>query len=281
MNIPKVSVLIATWNRKNLLRKAIESVLRQSFSDWEIIVADDGSNDGTEEMMAAYCRQDGRIRYLKGSHAGRIAVASNRGLVAARGEYIAILDDDDYWIDREKLKKQVAFLDKNPEYVACGGGMIVIDEWGKEKAKVLKPEKDENIKKYALLANPIIHSASMFRRTVAEKIGNYSETLSQFADWDFWLKLGLVGKLYNFPEYFVRYYMWSKGSSFLKQRENALSAIHIVKHYQDFYPNFFPAIITAYLYLFYSYVPSVVRNFLNPLLSIIKKYLFRGNANNV
>jgi glycosyltransferase involved in cell wall biosynthesis len=274
MNTPKVSVLIATWNRKNLLRQAIESVLRQSFSDWEIIVADDGSNDGTDEMMAAYCRQDGRIRYLKGSHAGRIAVVSNRGLVAARGEYIAILDDDDYWIDREKLKKQVTFLDKNPEYVACGGGMITVDESGRELGRFLKPEADEVIKKMALYANPLVNSTTVFRREIGGTPALYDESLPQFADWGFWLELGRKGKFYNFKEYFVRYRMWDKSSSFTKQKANAQAALVIVKRYRKYYPGFGKALTLALFYRAYVALPVFTRRILNPILSSGKKKAF-------
>jgi glycosyltransferase involved in cell wall biosynthesis len=225
-------------------------------------------------MMVAYCRQDGRIRYLKGSHTGRIAVVSNRGLVAARGEYIAILDDDDYWIDREKLKKQVTFLDKNPEYVACGGGMIAVDEAGNEMFRFLKPERDEDIKKNALCANPMANSTTMCRKSVAASVGFYDESLPQFADWDFWLKIGARGKLYNFPEYFTAYLVWHRSSSFVNQKANAQSALRIVTRYRKMYPGLVKAWALAIAYRIYACLPAGMRKLLNPILSSGKKKAF-------
>ena len=274
MNSPKVSVLIATYNRKRLLPKAIESVLKQSLSDWELVVVDDGSDDGTEELMLEYCRKDGRIKYLKGNHVGRIAVVSNRGLRAASGEYVAVLDDDDFWIDREKLEKQIDFLDKNPSYVGCGSGMITVDEAGNEILRFLKPESDEEIKKKALYANPMANSTTVFRRSIAEDIGFYDETLLQFADWDFWLKIGTRGKLYNFQEYFTSYLMWDKSSSFMRQKENARSALVIVKRYRKIYPGFDKAFLLAATYRTYVLLPAILRKFLNPVLSKRKKKIF-------
>ena len=271
---PKVSVLIVTWNRAQLIGRAIESVIEQTFRDWEIIVVDDGSTDATQGIVKEWAKKETRIRYFRREHIGRIAVVSNFGLKQARGEYIAILDDDDSWADPEKLKKQVEFLDKNPEYVGCGGGFIVIDKDGREGGRFFKPERDEDIKKRALIANPMVNSTSLFRRKTAEKIGFYDETLPEFADWDFWLKMGLAGKLRNFQEYFAYYLMWGRGSSFSKQEGTTYSALKIVRRYKNKYPNYNPALFLAFTYYLYSHLPYILRRFTNPILSKLKKNFF-------
>ena len=271
---PKVTVLITTWNRAPLIGRAIESVQSQTFKDWEIIIVDDGSTDATERVVKEWQKKEPRIRYFKRPHVGRIAVVSNFGLKQARGEYIAILDDDDSWANEEKLKKQVEFLDKNSEYAGCGGGFIVIDKDGHEGGRFLKPERDEDIKKRALIANPMVNSTSLFRRKTAEKIGFYDETLPEFADWDFWLKMGLAGKLRNFQEYFAYYLMWGRGSSFSKQKGTAYSALKIVRRYKGKYPGFRTALIMSYLYYVYAKFPEGVKRFLNPVLSLSKKAIF-------
>lgn len=273
---PKVSVLIATYNRSQFIGRAIKSVTGQTFKDWELIVADDGSTDDTEKVVRELAGKDKRIRYFKNAHTGRISKISNFGLKLAQGEYIAILDDDDWWSDPEKLKKQVEFLDGNPEYVACGGGIIIVDEKNQEKIRVFKPQKDEEIKENALVANPIANATALFRRHAAQKVDLYDESMLQFADWDFWLKVGLVGKLYNFPEYFTCYQMWNKGMSFSKQRETSASAIRIVERYKNQYPKYPKAIILARVYFFYTRLPGFVKRFLNPTLSKLKKTLFSG-----
>ena len=181
---PKVSVLIATYNRSRFLPRAVESVLTQSFRNLEVIISDCRSTDNTAEVARIFERKDSRVHYFQGEPTKLIAVTSNFGLRHARGQYVAILDDDDLWIDPEKIKKQVEFLDKNPEYVACGGGMVAVDKSGKEMFKFLKPISDEDIKSRALFANPIANSTALFRMDAAKKVGLYDEGLLQFADWE-------------------------------------------------------------------------------------------------
>ena len=138
MNPSQVSILIATYNRSRLLPRAIRSVLDQTYSHWELIIADDGSNDSTREVVSDFASQDKRIIYLSAPHFGSIAKISNFGLKIAKGKYVAILDDDDWWADTRKLEKQVSFLDSHLDYVGCGGGLIVVDAEGRPGRRVLK-----------------------------------------------------------------------------------------------------------------------------------------------
>lgn len=273
-NSPKVSILIATHNRSQFISRAIESVLAQTLKDWELIIADDGSTDSTEEACQSWEEKDKRIRYFRGPHFGRIAKISNLGLKQAKGEYVAILDDDDWWIDSRKLEKQVKFLDENKEYVGCGGGFIVVDESGREKLRTSKPEKDEDIKKNALVANPMANATTLFRLETARKVGLYDETMLQFADWEFWLKMGLEGKLYNFQEYFTSYRMWAGGMSFSRQKETASSAMRIVNRYRKLYPRYPKALFFVCSYYLYAHLPMTVKKTLNPILSRAKKAIF-------
>jgi hypothetical protein len=98
--------------------------------------------------------------------------------------------------------------------------------------------------------------------------------MPQFADWDFWLRLGITEKLYNFPEYFLAYRMWQQGSSFLHQRENANAALAVVNRYRHQYPGFIKAIFLARLYWCYSYFPNFIRRGMNAKLSKLKKFIF-------
>lgn len=107
--MPRVSVLIPTWNREKYLGEAVESVLNQTYRDFEVVVVDDGSTDGTEDLV----RRFGRVRYVWQPHSG-IPAARNRALAEARGEFVAWLDSDDLYVP-DKLEKQVAYLDAHPE----------------------------------------------------------------------------------------------------------------------------------------------------------------------
>ena len=220
--------------------------------------------------------RDPRIRYYRREHGGNIANACNYGLSKAGGEYIAILDDNDYWATEDKLARQVAFLDDNPDYAGCGAGMTLIDENGNDLMSYLKPQRDEDIKRLALCANPMAHSTTMFRRSLGQLIGFYDESLAGFQDWDLWLSLSRVGKLYNFPEVFTRYTLWSGGGSFQQQRRNAISALKIVLRHRNGYRGFAGALALVILHLGYAHLPSVVRKSSFAFLSRLKKTLFSG-----
>jgi len=273
---PLVSILMATYNRAGFLPRAIRSVLNQSYQGWELLVADDGSVDETKKTVEELAAKDARIRYLWHSHTGRIAVISNFGLRRVQGKYVAVLDDDDYWIDADKLSKQVGFLENNPEYAGCGGGIMLTDQEGRSYGGVKKPESDQAIRKNALIANPMANSTTLFRYDAAKEIGFYDESLLQFADWDFWLKMNLIGKLYNFPEYFGTYTMWSGGSSFKKQRQAARSGLTIIFRYRGKYGSFWLALLSGSAYFIYAYLPNRLKSFWNPILSRLKKKLFAG-----
>jgi glycosyltransferase EpsE len=273
--MPKVSILTATYKRPQLLSRSIESARAQTFSDWELIIIDDVPEDKeTEAVGRVWEARDGRIRYLKIPRLGHIAKVSNVGLGEAKGEYVAILDDDDAWREPDKLKKQIEFLDANPDYVGCGSGYVVVDDKGVERQRVRKPETWERIKDRALIANPMANSTTVFRVDAARHIGSYDETMVKFADWDFWLKMGKVGKLYNFPDYFVNYQMWLASASFSNQTENAASAIRIIQRHRKNYPHYPFALVVGLSYWIYAKNPDWVKRILNPILSRLKKALF-------
>lgn len=273
---PKISVLITTYNRVHLLGKTIDSVFRQTFKNYEIIVLDDGSTDNTEHVMRELQIRDSRIRYIKYPHTGLPSVVSNYGLLIARGEYVAILDDDDMWADPEKLEKQTKFLDEHEEHVGCGGGAIVVDENGKEQTRYLKPTEDEDIRRVALIADPMINSTTLFRNSVAKQIGHYDTTITHYADWDFWLKMAKHGKLYNFHEYFIYYRIWGGSSSFAKHTpKHAIWSSRIVCRHRKYYPGFSKAITLAFFYYLYSFLPMPVKQLVSPTLSKLKKMVFQ------
>jgi glycosyltransferase involved in cell wall biosynthesis len=273
---PKVSVLMLTRNRPAFLSRAIQSVMDQSFEDWELLVIHDGTDQETMAVMDRWTKADPRIRYFRREQGGNIANATNFGASHARGEYLAILDDDDFWIASHKLEKQVAFLETHPEHVACGSGMSVVDSNRAVQMSYLKPEQDSEIRSRALCANPMAHSTTIFRRSIGESIGFYDESLAGYQDWDIWLRLGLVGKLYNFPEAFACYTLWTASGSFQQERENALSALRIVIRHRKEYGGFPAALALALAHLAYAYLPDGIRRPSFSFLSRRKKALFVG-----
>ena len=125
---PEISIITITYNRAGFISKAIESAKKQSFSNWEMLILDDNSNDNTEIIAKTFTNKDKRIKYYKNSLALGISKNRNLGLSLSRGKYIAILDSDDYWIDKDKLQKQFDFLENNPDYVLIGSNIRIVDE---------------------------------------------------------------------------------------------------------------------------------------------------------
>ena len=199
-----VSVVIVTHNREKLLISAVDSVLRQKFTDFELIIIDDASTDNTENVVKKYL-SDSRVKYVKIPKASSISQVRNSAWPYVNGEYVAVLDSDDIWCDDSKLGKQFEFLESHPEVVLIGSGAILINDEGQELNKVIKPMSDAEIKKDFLIKNPFFHSSVMYRFQEVKNLGGYDESIRYGEDLDLWLRLGKDKELYNFPEAMIKY----------------------------------------------------------------------------
>jgi len=263
-----------TFNRPQFIGRAIESIQSQTLEDWELIVVHDGPNEEIARLMEEWIGREPRLRYFRRLTPGNIAQANNYGLARARGQFIAILDDDDYWRAPEKLERQVGFLEARPEYVGCGGGAVCIDLNGLETSRYLRPQEHEEITRSALIANPMIHSTTLYRRAAAEAVGFYDESLPGFQDWDLFLKLGREGKLYNFQDHFLAYQIWQGSGSFAAQRGNAWSAMQIVRRHGANYRGYWTAYAMSAAYYAYAHLPVALRRSTYSMLTQAKKRLF-------
>lgn len=139
MNSSLVSIIMPTYNCAKFIEESIESVLSQTYKNWELIIVDDCSNDNTEDIVKRYCETDDRIKYLKLDVNSGAAIARNKGIEQARGKYIAFLDSDDLWMDG-KLEKQISFMEENNYNFTCTDYMQ-IDESGKPNGVIIKCKK--------------------------------------------------------------------------------------------------------------------------------------------
>jgi glycosyltransferase involved in cell wall biosynthesis len=248
---PKVSVIIATYNRSHLISRAIQSILNQTYKNIEVIIADGGSTDNTKEVIRPYL-QDQRVRYLykkdKGPAEGR-----NNGIEISKGKYIAILDSDDFWCDSKKLEKQVRFLEEHPDYVLVGGGAIVLDEKGRECFRILPPETNEKIRKLMLFYCLFPHGTVVFRKRICKLVGGYSGFPE---DWELWLQFGKFGRFYNFQEYFLCYLRGKQNRTQYIDRQQCIRlCFGLRKRYRNVYPNFWKAYLFGLASYFYSFFP--------------------------
>lgn len=183
-----VSVIIPTFNRARKVVRAISSVLYQTFTDYDVIVVDDGSNDGTADFLAPFRRN---IRYLSHPDNLGISAARNTGIEASRAPLIAFLDSDDYWLP-EKLSVQMEFFSQNPEAVACQTEEMWIRKGVRvnPRKKHLKPSGD--IFEPSLKLCLVSPSAVMVKRSLLSEVGLFDEDLPACEDYDLWLRISCL-----------------------------------------------------------------------------------------
>ncbi|MSR73730.1 MAG: glycosyltransferase [Candidatus Pacebacteria bacterium] len=269
--LARVSIIMPTHNRMDLVPRAIESVRKQTFMDWELLVTDDASTDTTWNVLTEWAAKDARIKPHRNAtnQYPDISGILNGGIARSQGAYIARLDDDDYWIDSEKLAKQVAYLDAHPECVIVGTGVVVVDAENKERYRYFKKEFDIDIRKSALAANPFTHSTVMYRKSIALAAGGYANRYIE--DWALWLAMGTRGSLHNIPEYSIAYLMAESNKTWLFQRAQYREVMKLIWRFKWQYPRFargFAVNCAAYAFAF---LPTVLRRALQGYASRFKR----------
>ena len=196
---PRVSVLMPVYDAESDVARAVDSILGQTFSDFELLVLDDGSRDRSLEIVERVCGDDPRVRLFRNTHAG-LTVRLCEGVAAARGEFIARQDADD--ISRlERFEHQVLFLESHPEVSVVGAGSLTIDPDGMPIRERPVPLDHDAIEALLLQGrgDAILHSATLFRRTHLIDAGGYRPETEPAEDVDLYLRLAERGRLANLP----------------------------------------------------------------------------------
>ncbi len=200
---PKVTGLITAYNSGRFIYRSVDSFLTQTFTDFEVVVVDDGSTDGTGAVLDEYARRDPRVRVFHQENSGP-AGAGNRGFAEARGEYVAILDHDDIAVP-DRFAKQVAYLDSHPEVAVVGGGLTVIDVRERKRQTDHYPTEPSDMRR-ALYQGPAInHSSSMMRLDLIRRIGGYRLAFDYTVDVDLFLRIADHAELASIWDVVVYY----------------------------------------------------------------------------
>lgn len=198
----KVSVIMPVYNSEKYLEEAINSILNQTFSNFELIIINDGSTDSSEEIIKRY--NDERIRYYRNDINRGLIYTLNRGIGLAKGEYIARMDSDDISLPK-RFEKQVEFLNLNQEFDVVGGWIRIIHENGRNK--YYKPESGfEGIKSNMIFRTELVHPLVMYRKTYINKLDVcYSPEYPSCEDYELWARTICNSKFYNIPEILLNY----------------------------------------------------------------------------
>jgi hypothetical protein len=195
---PQISVVLPVYNAERHLAEAIESILRQTHSDFELLIINDGSSDRSLDIIKRYARRDPRVRVTDRGNRGLIATL-NEGIAEARGEYVARMDADDVAAP-DRLAKQAKWLMADPACVVVGTSFILIDESGRPHTTWHCFVNDLTIR-HALPAEGCIpHPTAMIRRSALTQAGGYRADYVAAEDYDLWRRLARVGRLQNLAE---------------------------------------------------------------------------------
>ncbi len=198
---PLVSIVLPVYNGEKYLAESLDSVLAQTYQNWELLIINDGSTDGTENLILKY--PDKRIKYLANDSNKGIIFSLNRGLQESNGEYIARLDADDIALPK-RFEKQVEFLSENSDYALCGSYFQTIDSNGKLLKDVRFPANNRDAQSFLLLHNCFCHSAIMMRSVIAKEL-KYDEKFQVCEDYDLWYRISRTGKIVNLPVFMTLY----------------------------------------------------------------------------
>lgn len=211
---------MATYNGERFIKEAIDSILNQTFSDFEFIIVDDGSTDSTAQRVASYT--DDRIIYIKKDSNSGIADSLNIGIAKAKGHYIARMDDDDVALPN-RLMLQLEAFDNNDTLIVCGSN-VWLQDGAKER---VNPETHEAIQLQMLFENPITHPSVMITKAVLLKHPYDSEKVPS-EDYDLWSRLLFEGEFYNIQQPLLYYRYHKQSETSMRRNEQLQLSVSIV-----------------------------------------------------
>jgi glycosyltransferase involved in cell wall biosynthesis len=213
----EVSVIMPAYNLAPYIEAAMDSVRAQTYQDWELLIVDDGSTDGTGSIVETYAAREPRVRLFRQSNAG-ISAARNRALRDASGEFLAIFDGDDVWEPRY-LDAQLAILRRHPEIdVVTGNAWFLGSRQHGQPARPWPDPRPHPTLRSILEDETAVFIMSVMRRRVHETVGAFDETLCTNEDYDFWLRAAVAG---------VRFYRNDKPLGHYRRRDDSMSASEV------------------------------------------------------
>ncbi len=225
----KVSVIMSVKDAEAYLEEAVNSILSQSFRDFEFIIVDDGSKDRSPAILKKFSRDDKRIQVITNAENIGLPRSLNKAIESASGEYMARMDADDISMP-QRFEKQAAFLDGNPDVGLLGTSYYGIDDKGTAVSRNMVPAKDEDIRKSLIRGNPFCHPSVMIRKSVLDKVGLYKEEFRHTEDYELWFRMaGSGAKMANLEDLLFKRRYTGRSICFAHENEQLWWLIKIRK----------------------------------------------------
>lgn len=230
---PTISVVMPVYNSGQFLNQAIESILDQTYTDYEFIIINDGSTDDTESLILSY--SDSRIKYFKNSANLGIVASLNKGIELASGKFLARMDADDVSL-RERFEKQLHFMESNPEIAACGSQAFYINIMGTKIGQSSLPVQDDDIKARLLFRNTFIHPSTFFRTKIVKEIG-YNPDYHYAEDYYLLAQISRKHSVGNLCDPLLLYRIHDGNTTATKKKEMMMSHLKVLDYQISFFLN--------------------------------------------
>lgn len=215
---PKISVIMPIYNCDKYLAAAVESILLQTFTDFELILVNDASTDDTLKIAQEYAKRDSRIKIINNKKNLNIAGSLNKGIEAAKAKIIARMDGDDISLPT-RFQKQYELLTIREDVAVVGCNMLIMDSEGHEYDKRAYASDSFTLKKNIFRYSPFAHPTVMYRKSAVKECGGYNPQYSPTEDLDLWVRIGSKYEFANIPEYLFKYRVFKQSSSHKKLRD--------------------------------------------------------------
>ena len=262
---PEVSIIMSVYNEEKTLTKCINSVLNQSFKDFEFIIIDDCSNDNSLDIIKDHAEKDDRIKIINNENNIGLTKSLNKGIEKAKGKYIGRIDADDWW-ELNKLEIQMKFIESNPDYGVVGTNVIRHNEYTGEIKIEKKPENDEDIKKAILKGAPLAHSSIVLKKSLLDIYGAYDEQVKYGQDYELYFRLMNCTKFYNIQK--LLYHKATHGKDSISLNKWKLQYMQGIKIKLKYYKKYNVPLIT-----YLNIIPDLFMLIFPKRLKIIKQRL--------
>lgn len=223
---PLISVVMPAYNVQKYIGPAIESILKQTFNNFELIIINDASTDKTLDTIKTYSKKDSRIKIVDSKERLNIARALNQGITLAKSDIIARMDADDIAFSH-RLKLQYTVINASHNIAVVGANVVIIDEAGNEISTRSYPVSSRKLKACLFRYSPFAHPVVMFKKRMFREVGGYNPAFSPTEDLDLWFRLGRRYEFVSIPEPLLKYRLFKASSSHKALKELELLVFKI------------------------------------------------------